>query len=294
MSSEQTERVYFDGRIVPLAEAQLPANDRAVLYGFGFFETFRTSGGVPHHWSYNCRRLLHACDTAALVVPETALVRDESKLRATVQSLLKGHGLSDGVFRYTLTAGVESTPSELLSLRTLPPTTPAQGIVLRVLNLTRDSGEWLPRPKSLNYLNALMGARELQRRQAPISDEGLFLSRDGEYVVETVRQNLAWVLGGRLQYADPLLGGIAGTCLSWLLEQETCTPARVTLDELLKAEAVLVLNSVRGITPVAGICGRDDRPLRSGIESATHPLVRTIQQRWTDALVQTTRMSAVT
>lgn len=287
------EQVYFDGRIVPVAKAHLTVSDRGLLYGFGFFETFRTSGGKPHHWSYNRRRLLHACETAALVLPRNSIVHDETKLGATVARLLNSRALSDGVFRYTLTAGVADTPSEILTLRPLPAAGPVDGIGLRILNLTRDSGEWLPRPKSLNYLNALMGARELQRRGSPLTDEGLFLSREGECVVETVRQNLAWITGERLYYADPLLGGIAGTCQAWLLEQEVvASPARTNLTGLLLADAIFVLNSVRGITPVREIFDREDRSIRPAIESATHPVVTSLQERWAQALARTASSAA--
>ncbi|MEK9148192.1 MAG: hypothetical protein AAB650_02035, partial [Patescibacteria group bacterium] len=43
---------------------------------------------------------------------------------------------------------------------------PLEEVTLRLLNLARDNGEWVPRPKSLNYMNALLGAAELKQRGA--------------------------------------------------------------------------------------------------------------------------------
>jgi len=278
--------VYFNGRIVPVDEARLPLDDRGVLYGLGFFETFRTSGGRPHHWSYHQRRLAAACAVARLALPPMGLARNEARLRETVTALLRAHSFVDAVFRYTVTGGAGGVPSEFLTLRPLPAEPPAEGIRLRVLQLARDSGEWLPRPKSLNYANALLGADELAARSTGPGDEGLFLARDGGCVVETPRQNLAWIAGGRLCYPDPALGAIAGTCLAWLLTHggQPAEPRRASLGDLLSAEAVLVLNAVRGLTPVREIWDAGDRGVLRSFASAHHPVVQDFRSRWAGAL----------
>ena len=141
--------VFVNGQIVGAGDAQLSIYDRGLLYGFGFFETFRTSGGRPHHWSFNHARLMAACEKATLALPPTFLVRDAERLSAVVGELLRGVGWDDAVFRYTVTAGIDDQTSEFLTMRPLPNPTDAGGIRLRVLNLRRDNGEWLPRPKRL-------------------------------------------------------------------------------------------------------------------------------------------------
>ncbi|HVU24337.1 MAG TPA: aminotransferase class IV [Opitutus sp.] len=277
--------VYFNGGIVPASEARLPIGDRGVRHGLGFFETFRTSGGRPHHWRFHQHRLARACETARLPIPPHFLASNETRLRAVVAQLLAATASRDAVFRYTMAAGEGSTPSESLTLRPLPSAAPA-GVCLRVLALRRDNGEFLPRPKSLNYLNALLGAEELATRTADPGDEGLFLSREGDFVVETPRQNLAWLAGDRLCHPDPALGAVAGTCLAWLLE--TCgrpgVPRRAPLDELLAADAIFVCNAVRGITPVREIRGADDRAVLRTLDSVAHPRVREWSAQWEESL----------
>jgi len=302
-------RVYFNGEIIPAGDARLPIDDQGVLFGLGFFETFRTSGGRPHHWKYNRRRLEPACATAGIAVPATFLAADESRLRDVVRQLLDGSEHGDAVFRYTITAGAEEpvrigapepkrvgeklhagraysrTPSEFLTMRPLPPPAETKGICLRLLNLARDNGEWLPRPKSLNYANALMGAEELRRRKAQVNDEGLFLSRDGGCVVETVRQNIGWIKNDRIHYPDLALGPVAGTCFAWLLELGFASePCRARVDDLLEADAVFVANSVRGITSVHELWDKDDATLLGSFSSAAHPLIGALRERWSDAL----------
>lgn len=278
--------VYFNGAFVATSAARLAVDDRGLLFGIGFFETFRTCEGRPHHWSYHRRRLERACATAQLVPPATFLARNDDALHAAVQRLLREHGLTDAVFRYTLTAGSrEGAASELLTLRAAPPSSPGEGVCLRVLNLARDNGEWSPRPKSLSYANAWLGAEELRRRSPEPSDEGLFLSREGRFIVETARQNIGWIVDGSFRYPDPALGAVAGTCLEWLLDVGLPNePRRAPLDELLAAEAIVVTNSVRGITPVHLVFDAQDEPLRIGIDSRNHPLVVSLRRQWNEAL----------
>lgn len=290
--------VYLNGQIVPAGAARLPADDHGVLFGLGFFETFRTSGGRPLLWDQHRRRLRQACAVARIKLPPDFLAADEARLRGTVAALLENHGLTDAVFRYTVTAGNPSTardssgyeqPAELLTLRPLPPAALAEGVTLRLLNLARDNGEWVPRPKSLNYMNALLGAAELSQRGAAADDEGLFLTRDGRHVVETARQNVAWVRDGRWFFPDPALGAVAGTCLQWLFDSGfEAEPCRAQLEELIGAEAVVVINSVRGVTPVRALWDVMDRVVLGSWDSHAHPLAPALGRRWSD-LVGATR-----
>ena len=286
-SAHSKPAVFVNGQIVGAGDAQLSIYDRGLLYGFGFFETFRTSGGRPHHWSFNHARLMAACEKATLALPPTFLVRDAERLSAVVGELLRGVGWDDAVFRYTVTAGIDDRPSEILTMRPLPNPPAADGIRLRVLNLRRDNGEWLPRPKSLSYLNTMLGARELLARNASLSDEGVFLSRAGEFVVETVRQNIAWVVDDRIHIPDAAVGAVAGTCLAWLRTRGLAVESvRASLGELLQADAIFVLNSVRGITPVAEVWDAADAARLGVYNSASHPLVVALQRDWREALAQ--------
>jgi 4-amino-4-deoxychorismate lyase len=291
--------VYLNGKLMPAAAAFLPIDDAGVLYGMGFFETFRTSGGRPHHWDFHRARLAQACAAAGIRVPGDFLAADAARLRETAAALLRENKTSDAVFRYTLTAGRASPlghgenfaqPSEFMTSRPLPPAAPAEGISLRVLRLARDNGEWLPRPKSLNYANAFAGAEELRRRAATASDEGLFLARDNHCVVETTRQNLAWIEDGKFCYPDPALGAVAGTCLQWALQLGVPSAAwRVGLDGILTVDAIVVLNAVRGITPVRELWDERDQRRLGAFASHAHPLVKQLQQHWNEALQETAR-----
>lgn len=291
MSQPGESLVYFCGRDVPIAEARVPISDHGVLYGIGFFETFRTSAGRPHAWPRHRRRLEAACWRAGIVLPSTFLAGDEERMTAVIRRQLAVRELTEAVFRYTVTAGAPSAsglydqPAEWLVLRPLPAAAAAEGVALRTLQLTRDNGEWLPRPKSLNYANSLLGASELNRRARRPDDEGLFTARDSGFVVEAVRQNLAWIEQGRLCYPDPALGAVEGTCLRWVLEHHpAAVPRRVSPAELASAEAVMIMNAVRGVTPVARLWDADDRETIGKWRSAEHPIVIALREAWVEAL----------
>jgi len=284
-------RIYFNGRVVAGDEARVSVADHGLLYGLGFFETFRTSGGRPHAWERHRQRLADACGRAGIDVPASFLAGSESRLREVVREQLAERGVADAVFRYTITAGAPSPkgryeqPAELLGLRPLPAPAAAGGVDLRALRLARDTGEWVPRPKSLNFANALLGGNELRRRAARPDDEGLFLAREGGFVVEAAWHNLAWLEQDRWCYPDPALGAVGGTCLRWLGERPAgASPRRVRIAELATAGAVVLLNAVRGVTPVRRLWDADDKMVLAEWASAGHPQVLALQEEWNEAL----------
>jgi branched-subunit amino acid aminotransferase/4-amino-4-deoxychorismate lyase len=99
------------------------------------------------------------------------------------------------------------------------------------------------------------------------------LGRDG-FVVEAVRHNIVWVQDGQLHYPAPELGAVAGTRLAWLLERIPGTrPIAAKLADFAKADAVAVLNAVRGVTPVTRLWSADDRTVLARWASHAHPLI---------------------
>ena len=224
------------------------------------------------------------------MIPNTFLVSDENALHRAISDGLREGGRSDAVFRYTVTAGNLQGPTELMTMRPLPEVMNESKMSLRVLKIRRDSGEWIPRPKSVNYLNAMLGLKEMKSRHVALADEGLFLSREGDIVVETPRQNLAWIINGRICVADDSVGAVAGTCETWMRSLGLpVASVRATLKDFLRAEAIVCMNSVRGFTPVADVWDEDDAQCLARFDSAGHPIVRQLQQEWQNALALTAK-----
>ena len=93
---------------MPASSVRLPIDDAGVLFGVGFFETFRTSGGRPHHWRFHRARLARACDSAGIALPPTFLSGEERRLREVVGFLLRDNGMSEAVCHRLNRAGVEA------------------------------------------------------------------------------------------------------------------------------------------------------------------------------------------
>ncbi len=283
---------YSNGKLVPAASAAFATDDHGVLYGLGFFETFRTSAGRPFLWPAHRARLDVACAHAGITLPAETLARDEVRLNDTVARLLQAHSLADAVFRYTVTAGSPAAdktypqPRELLTLRPQPPPAPETGLDLRLLRTVRQPPEWLPRPKSLQYANTVLGWQELQLRGGGPQDEGGFLNADG-FVVEGLWHNLAWIAGGELRHPEPALGPVAGIALAWALTQKFPARAvRATWPEMLAADAIFVCNSVRGLTPVRRARDGAGEICAEFPHAHRHPWIVELRTRWAAELAQ--------
>jgi len=66
-------------------------------------------------------------------------------------------------------------------------------------------------------------------------------------------------------------------------------PRRVSPAELASAEAVMIMNAVRGVTPVARLWDRDDRETIGEWRSAENPIVIALREAWVEALRETAR-----
>jgi 4-amino-4-deoxychorismate lyase len=291
---------YSNGILVPAASATFAADDHGVLYGLGFFETFRTSAGRPFLWPAHRERLDAACARAGITLPADTLARDEARLAETVSQLLQVHAQADAVFRYTVTAGSPDAdktyprPRELLTLRPQPPPAPEAGIDLCLLRTLRQPPEWLPRPKSLQYANTVLGWQELHLRGGGPQDEGVFLNADG-FVVEALWHNLAWIAGGELRHPEPTLGAVAGIALAWALAQGFPVRAvRATWPELLAADAIFICNSVRGLTPVRRARDATGEICAEFPDAHRHPCITELRARWAAELAQTSSVISPT
>jgi len=193
------EILWLNGLYIPTADARLPVLDHAVQFGAGLFETIRTWNGQAPLLPRHLARLRSGCRAYRIEPPKEALLAQaETRLPGILRELLRRSHCADAVFRYTVTAGVAQPglprahyrqPSEMIVQRPLPDTS-ATVKTLHVLATRRLAPECLPRPKSLQYGNALMGRWELlDRGLMAAGDEGLMLTPEG-WLAEGLTTNL--------------------------------------------------------------------------------------------------------
>jgi 4-amino-4-deoxychorismate lyase len=284
--------IWFNGTFVPAATAQLPVLDHAVQFGAGLFETFRTWGGraplLPRHLA----RLRAGCRRYRIEFPASALLpRAETELPRILQELLARNGCEDAVFRYTVTAGVAPSglpsgpyrhPSELVTLRELP-APPTGGRSLHVLATRRLAPEFLPRPKSLQYANALVARWEILDRGLPAGAEGLMLTPEG-WIAEGVTTNLFFAARSRLCTPALTLGVLPGVVRAVVLELAQTEGIAVhegifPPTALAEAGMVFLTSGTLGLAPVARVLDETGRPLAEPA-TAEHPWFRRLEARF--------------
>ena len=90
------------------------------------------------------------------------------------------------------------------------------------------------------------GVYEAAQRSCPDCDDVLLWNEAGE-ITETTIANVAMRLGDELVTPPVTSGLLPGTLRAQLLEEGHLTERVVTKDDLVRCQAIYVLNSVRGL-----------------------------------------------
>lgn len=233
----------------------LSAADRGLLYGDGVFRTMRHSDGRLLHWPRHYRKLQEDCAALLLPCPDANSLLDE------VLQLI--HGKTDGVIKVIVTRGqgargyappAQATVSRILSYSPLPSHHQhyaTQGVRLHLCNLRLAHQPRLAGVKHLNRLENVLAAAEWN--DADIA-EGLLLDAESN-VIEGTRSNLFMVQDGKLVTPDLFRCGVAGVqrerVMEWAdVQGIPCLVGCFSLETLLQAEEVFLVNSIIGLWPV--------------------------------------------
>lgn len=270
--------LYVNGEWVSASEARVAAADRALLFGYGLFETVRVHRGralcLPRHLA----RLRRSAPVLGLALPWSA-----EEIGALVSEAVARHsnaggsspGLMEGAVRLTVTAGPGPVaasgggpPGLVISVREGEPYPPAlyeRGFRAVWASGRRNHRSPLCRVKSLNFLDNLLARREAEERGA---DEALLLNADGD-LAEGAVTNVFFVRGDRLCTPDLGSGALPGVARGVLLdligverglglsaEQGRYSPA-----DLLAADEAFLTNALLGVMPLVAV---DGRPVGTG------------------------------
>lgn len=242
--------MLLDGhRLVDPTAPLLRADDPGVLRGESVFETLRIGAGRPYVLDAHLARLAVSAARLAMDLPPGWA---ELALAAT-----RAWGQPDGVLRLVCTKGgvgfalVTPIPAETVLAR--------QGVHVVTLTLgvgaqARAAAPWLlGGVKSTSYAVNMASLRHAHELGA---DDVIWLSSDGE-VLEAPTSTVCWLTGGRLVTPPTSVGVLAGTTLQSVLDLGLIEAdvRRGTAQELLAADEVLLLSSIRGVAPVLSING---------------------------------------
>ncbi|MFA5897587.1 MAG: aminotransferase class IV [Hyphomicrobium sp.] len=227
-------------------------NDRAVLYGYGLFETMRVYRGVPFVFDAHLDRLEASLSSLALnrVPNRVAYRRDVLALAAS---------LDEGAIRLMVTAGnpdMDVAPTHHVAVRALPysPRLYATGATVCMAREPRNELSMLCRHKTLNQLQNII---EWQAAVKAGSLDCLFLNTTG-HLAEGSRSNVFIVKQGRLitpSLSCGILPGIARLMVLDLARQAGLfvTEAPVTTADLFSSDECFLTNSLAEVLPVRQI-----------------------------------------
>lgn len=267
----------LDGQLMPVDEAKVPVWDRGFLFGDSIYEVFRLYRGrcwLEDEHTARLRRSLAEMDFPAFNV-ESLLLR--------VRRTIEVSGVREGTAYVQITRGV----APRLHAFPDPPVTPTELIVVRAYDdgptaRLRETGvAAISHPdlrwkrcdvKSTNLLANVL-ANEAAHRAGCY--EAVLVGADG-YVTEATHSSLLWMRRGGLSGTPEGPGILPGTTRLGVLglvegARLRFEESRVTLDELVGADEVVLLGTTIEVLPVVTI---DGRPIAGG---APGPVSRRLQ-----------------
>jgi branched-chain amino acid aminotransferase len=251
--------VWINGRLCRGADASLSLFDRGARDGEGLYETLRVYEGRPFLWERHMERLVLSAAVLGFPVPASPAL-----LREAVDQVLAADGLADAVVRLTVTRGIPGgrptrtgawVEAEPLASR-LWRGTKAGAATLIASKRPFEPGPLGPH-KTTSRLAYRLASEEARGARA---DEALLVSPHGS-VLEGAVSNVFAVLGGELR-TPPLAAGILpGVTRAMVLELCAAEgrPAReapLTIEELRRADEIIVTNSVQEVVPAGTFEGR--------------------------------------
>ncbi len=179
----------YNGRLVPVAEATIGADDLAFAYGFGVYETLKVRAGVLHFAALHEERLWHSAAILSLAHPW-----QPGDFGRFLQDLVDANQVNDANLKALLIGG-ESASEARLYILCLNPLFPDRKAYRDGATAITWPGERLyPQAKSLNMLTSYLAYREAKAQGCY---DALLVNRDGE-ATEGTRTNLFVTDGTRI------------------------------------------------------------------------------------------------
>ncbi len=270
MSSQNTLKVYINGKLYSKEDAKISVYDHGLLYGDGVFEGIRSYGGKVFRLEAHLDRLWNSAKAILLDIPLS-----KEAMAQAIKDTLAVNNIKDGYIRVVVTRGVGSLGldpdrcsepqviiiTDYISL--YPNELYEQGLEIVTVSTLRNHPAALnPRIKSLNYLNNILA--KIEGAQAGCI-EALMLNCRGE-VAECTGDNIFIVRKGRLLTPPNeacILEGITREVVIDLARQAGIEVLEVTLTkhDVYIADECFLTGTAAEVVPVVMV---DSRPIGSG------------------------------
>lgn len=265
---------YFDGRMQPLPAPDALMSLRALAFGDGFFSTMGVHQGRLLFADGHRLRFERSAAAFAIAIDIDRLMQQlqadahrvgEGIIKVIVSrdvQPLRGYGFSPADAGAAAMIFIQYQPSPIYQsvsfIDGIPVQLPMTAMTLQARISPRL--ERLAGVKLIACTDQIFAHAELLAHQAADGDikDGLLSDSADAWACATMgnifyRQNDQW-------YTPPVGDGVAGVMREWLLANAKVKIAERTLgkDELMRIEALVITNAVRGITPVARLYIKQD------------------------------------
>jgi 4-amino-4-deoxychorismate lyase len=232
--------------------------DRGLAYGDGVFRTFPLRGGKPVLWRRQYAKLAHDCHALKIDCPAVETLEKDL--------VLIGAAEPDCVVKIIITRGdslrgyaapVESAPTRVVIASPLPLYPPHYGEKGVQAHLCRIRLAPQPALAGIKHLNRLENVLARTEWSDAAIAEGLMCDVDDDVICGTM-SNLFLVKDGKLLTPELARCGVNGVMRDLVIElaHDHNIPLRITtisIDELLAADELFVVNSVIGLWPIAAL-----------------------------------------
>jgi branched-chain amino acid aminotransferase len=260
--SNSSNKIWFDGQLVPSTEAQIPVLTHALHYGSAVFEGEQVYAGRVFKLAEHTQRLIDSATLLGMVVPYSA-----TELEQATKDVVATNGVENGYVRPLAWRGTEtiavSAPNSSISVMiaawdTVPPySSEAKARGIRML-----TSKWVRPPPNVAPTAAkasgLYVTSTLAKHAAEAAgyDDALMLDYRGQ-VAEATLANIFLVIHGELHtpLADCFLNGITRqTVISLATEYGIRVIERaVWPEDFASASEVFVTGTAAEVTPVCEI-----------------------------------------
>ncbi len=263
-------KIWLDGKMVPVKEANINVFDHGLLYGDGVFEGIRVYHGKIFECTAHMKRFELSLKAIRLEVPFTT-----PQIVAAMEECMKANNVVDGYIRLVATRGIGALgihPFKTLDasvfiicdrIAMYEQEMYEKGMAVITASITRNHPNAMsPRIKSLNYLNNILA--KIEAIDAGCL-EAVMLNPEG-YVAECTGDNLFIVQNGKLRTPGPHCGILEGITRRLILRlaqkrgipTEECT---LTRQDLYFADEMFITGTGAECCPVVEI---DKRPIGDG------------------------------
>lgn len=286
-------KVWYNGRILPAAEAKISLFTHALHYGFGVFEGIRAyrqnkGGGAVFRLQEHMDRLIESCKILDLKLPYSSQELSKSALDLCHANQFEECYIRPIAFTADGPLGVNpgtSPPIDVAILnwewgKYLGDKGANEGARLKISSFVRPhvNSSMTKGKITGQYVNSVIAKREAI---ASGFDEALMLDPEG-YLTEGTGENLFLVKKGNIK-TTPLTSILDGITRQSVMEYfrdqgKTVQESRFTRDELWCADEVFLTGTAAEITPVREV---DFRPIGKGeSQGRTGPVASSLQREY--------------